>query len=99
MKLTNYIVAQEFSLSTFRDIFPNYYSFWNCSTAKKGYSGTAVFIRKDIQCDISSTDNTESTAAIPTKSNKKQSKLTSLWKKPASEDSKISGDIPSEGNI
>jgi exonuclease III len=33
-------------LSEFEDLLQDYYSVWNCATVKKGYSGTAVPIKK-----------------------------------------------------
>lgn len=36
-------------MSDFVDVLPGYKSYWSCSVARKGYSGTAIFIRDDIE--------------------------------------------------
>ena len=69
-----------------RDILPEYSSYWHCSTAKKGYAGTAVFIRKDIQCNVGLSNESTSSTLV---AKKKQSKLTSLWKKVEPTDDKV----------
>ncbi|KAJ8906378.1 hypothetical protein NDN08_002871 [Rhodosorus marinus] len=42
---------QEFHVPEFTDILDNYQSFWYCSTARKGYSGTAIFLRNNLSVE------------------------------------------------
>jgi len=41
---------QESHVEDFKLLVPGYESFFSCSTAKKGYSGTAVFVSKSSKC-------------------------------------------------
>lgn len=52
-------------------ILPGYQKFWCCSNAKKGYSGTAVFVKGVVSTSVDS--STKSTKT------KKQSKLDAMW--------------------
>lgn len=84
-KLVTSILLHMYFLSIFffieRDIFPEYSTYWHCSTTKKGYAGTAVLIRKDIQCKVGLTSESTIADSSTSVAKKKQSKLTSLWKK------------------
>eukprot|EP01036_Dinobryon_divergens_P030396 gene30396-39636_t len=80
------LCLQEIKLQTdavdeYKDIFPEYSTYWHCSTTKKGYAGTAVLIRKDIQCKVGLTSESTIADSSTSVAKKKQSKLTSLWKK------------------
>jgi len=83
---------QSNAVNDFIDVLPDYKSFWHCSTVKKGYSGTAVFIRKDIE--INAPNGFLSSNSIKSEVNdkavvgkaKKQSKLSSMWAKKETND-------------
>jgi len=79
---------QETMIDEYRDLLPNYCSYWNCSTVKKGYSGTAFFLnKKTIGFNIQSTtaavvgkDNTKSDKKVEEIPKKKQMKLSAFLK-------------------
>lgn len=66
-----------------------YDSFWSCSTAKKGYSGTAVFVRREC-VHAQGIEGGGGTAAVAVKAappkKKKQKKLDQFFTKPKGDD-------------
>ena len=69
---------QEEAVDKYRNLLEGYESYWNCSTVKKGYAGTAVFLKKGtVNIAPISTTASASTVVHPPK---KQSTLTSMWK-------------------
>lgn len=64
---------QENHIEDLMQMIPGYRSYWSCSTVKKGYSGTAVFIREATATGLSPQDKTGSKS--------QQATLKNLWKK------------------
>eukprot|EP01039_Chlorochromonas_danica_P003244 gene3243-3554_t len=81
---------QEQAVDDYRDILSGYDSYWHCSTVKKGYSGSALFIKKSVVsyspsflkhiADSLAAEGEAKAKAPP----KKQTKLSNLWGKNSS---------------
>jgi exonuclease III len=74
---------QEIMIENYKLLFPDYYSYFSCSTVKKGYSGTALLVKKKIAKLSSSfeepkANNSISKVETPLKS-KKQMKLSNFF--------------------
>jgi exonuclease III len=67
---------QEEHVPDYVDLIPGYTSYWSCSTVKKGYSGTAVFVK----CTAKSAPSTSESKT--TVSHPKQKTLKALWQPP-----------------
>ena len=73
---------QESQVDNFRDILvDDYTTFWSCCTVKNGYSGTAVFVRKDtIGASLTpSPGESSTTSKTPSGTNGKQKTLAAMW--------------------
>lgn len=77
---------QEDHVEDLVDMIPGYRSYWSCSTNKKGYSGTAVFIREASASGLPIFEPKGNTTQSGGKG--KQKTLKSLWK--ASDDQSVS---------
>lgn len=75
---------QDNAIDEFDGLLDGYESYWNCSTVKKGYSGTAVFLKK---ATIALNSSAIRSGSVPSSSEppKKQAKLSAFFKKGISE--------------
>jgi len=75
---------QDNAIDEYDGLLDGYESYWNCSTVKKGYSGTAVFLKKatiSLNTSVVRSGSVPSSSAPP----KKQAKLSAFFKKGISE--------------
>lgn len=64
---------QENHVAELEGMLPGYKSYWSCSTTKKGYSGTATFVKNSLVSSEAAVANTE--AKKP-----KQGTISGMWK-------------------
>eukprot|EP01031_Cornospumella_fuschlensis_P025654 gene25654-30985_t len=81
---------QESAVGEYKDLLEGYDSYWHCSTVKKGYSGTAVLVKRRVFAydpsfahSASTTTGSNVSADKAAGNSKKQAKLSSFFAKPA----------------